>query len=77
MKYLLLFAVVLGVLWWARSRSPRAKPPPSAPRPSVSEPQAMVACAECGLNLPRSEAVVGSNGLYCSAAHLKAHGDGA
>jgi hypothetical protein len=37
----------------------------------------MVACATCGLNLPRSEAVVGADGLYCSVAHLKAHDDGA
>jgi uncharacterized protein len=75
MKYLLLLAVVLGVVWWARSRSPRAKPRSPTPRPKPPEPQAMVACATCGLNLPRSEAVVGSDGLYCSVAHLKAHGD--
>jgi uncharacterized protein len=77
MKYVLLIAVVLGVLWWARSRSPRAKPRSPTPRPTTPEPQAMVACAACGLNLPRSEAVVGAGGLYCSVAHLEAHDDGA
>lgn len=77
MKYVLLLAMVIGVIWWARSRGPRAKPPSRTSRPEPQEPQQMVACASCGLNLPRSEAVVGADGLYCSVAHLKAHGDDA
>jgi uncharacterized protein len=30
----------------------------------------MVACAHCGVHLPRSEALVQDGKFYCSAAHL-------
>ena len=35
----------------------------------------MVACLHCGLHLPHSEAVAGTRGPYCSAAHRSAAGD--
>jgi uncharacterized protein len=31
----------------------------------------MVACAHCGLNLPRSEALEGPDGFYCSEEHRR------
>jgi uncharacterized protein len=77
MKYLLLIAVVVGVLWLVRARSSRLKPPPSRadqPAKPVS-PQAMVVCPHCGVHLPRSDAVAGAQGLYCSDAHRRARGD--
>jgi uncharacterized protein len=80
MKYLLLIAVVVGVLWLVRGRSSRVNPPASKPpQPAQAakavSPQAMVACAHCGLHLPRSEAVAGAQELYCSDAHRRARGD--
>lgn len=75
MKFLILLVVVMAVLWLLRGRSSSTKPPPPQPRAAPQKPQEMVACAQCGLNLPRSEAVVGARGLYCSAAHLQARGD--
>jgi uncharacterized protein len=70
-KYLLLIAVVALVLWAMR----RASLPPPAPPRRREQPrlEAMVRCSHCGLHLPRSEALPGSDGqLYCSAAHRDA-----
>ncbi|MBE7939500.1 MULTISPECIES: PP0621 family protein [Ramlibacter] len=76
MKYLVLFAVVMTVLWLARgsrTAAPRGGPAPGA-TPAV--PQAMVACPACGLHLPRSEALPGPAGqFYCCEEH-RARGGG-
>jgi uncharacterized protein len=34
-----------------------------------------VACAHCGIHLPRAEAVSGQKGLYCSTEHRSAAQD--
>ena len=76
MKYLLW--LLLGALaWWAyrRSRAARRSDTPPAPAPAPAAPQDMVACRHCGLHLPHSEAVAGTLGPYCSAAHRSAAGD--
>lgn len=69
MKYLLVLAVVaVAYLLWRSGRSQRGQGA-AAPGPS-GKPQDMVRCATCGVHLPRSEAVVGANGLqYCSQEH--------
>ena len=36
--------------------------------------ESMVACARCGVNLPRSEALEGEKGLYCSEDHRRLDG---
>jgi uncharacterized protein len=77
MKYLLVLAVVLAVLWFVRSnRSGRGgsaaagKPKPLAP------PQDMVRCPVCALHLPRSDALPGVDGrLYCCADHRARNAD--
>ena len=66
-KWLLLVAVVAGFFWWLRQRalrSGRRAPSASAPTasnrsaaPSAPTQQAMVACAHCGVHLPRGEAL--------------------
>ncbi len=74
MKYLVLLLVVVGVLWFARSRagklSRRSDPPGKPPQP-----QTMVSCVHCGVHLPRGDAIDGAQGPYCSEAHRLAHGD--
>jgi uncharacterized protein len=71
-KYLLLIAVVLAVVWYLRGgarqmRGPaqgegRAAPPPM--------PQDMVECPVCRVHLPRADALPGPDGqLYCCAEH--------
>lgn len=72
MKYLVLLVVlVLGYAWWRGQRRAES-PPPRRPTPAAT-PQDMVACAHCGLHLPRSDALVLGNAsrpaYYCSAEH--------
>jgi uncharacterized protein len=67
MKYLVLIIVVLAVLWLARAlRKPKL---PSRPVERLPEQEEMVACAQCGVHLPRSEALPGRGGVFCSEAH--------
>jgi uncharacterized protein len=33
----------------------------------------MLSCAQCGLHLPRDEALPGRGGMFCSAAHRSAY----
>lgn len=87
MKWLLLAVVVVGVLWWlGRGRSGPGKASgdgdaggsgASASRTTKgpkSQPEAMVACAHCGMLLPQSDALIGSQDgrPYCSEAHRRA-----
>lgn len=74
MKYLLLLLVVGLVMWSMASRSRGAVPPPQAkprtpPSPPATAPEAMVACAHCGLHLPAADAVLDGSRIYCSPAH--------
>ena len=69
MKYLVLLGVLAlaYALWRQQRRSPppthRASPPPPA------APQDMVACAHCGVHLPRNEAITLDTRHYCCAEH--------
>lgn len=72
MKYLLLIAIVLLVLWlWRGNRGEerggqageRRQPPPGRP-------QDMIECPVCHVHLPRSDALPGPDGrFYCCAEH--------
>lgn len=74
MKYLLLLLIIALALWLARQgRGSRRTTPP---RPSDAPPaaQTMVACAHCGIHLPRDEALPGPGGTYyCGEAHMRLH----
>ena len=78
MKYLLLVAVVLAIVWLlrtsgrpgrrneAKERTDAAGPGPDA----LAPPEDMVRCEVCSVHLPRAEALTGRQGqLYCSTAH--------
>ncbi|WP_159913345.1 PP0621 family protein [Pantoea sp. 18069] len=77
MKYLLvLLVIVIAVgVWRKRRRVEHLKAQRPAPRREnrLQPPQDMVACAHCGLHLPRSDALVlGASPrpeYYCSAEH--------
>lgn len=80
-KYLLLFVVIaVAYLLWRNARlaarRDAGKPkPPAAPQPGG--PHDMVSCPVCSVHLPRSEAVVGEDGLlYCSQEHRRLRGGG-
>ena len=72
MKYLILIGLVLALLWLLRQARPKARKDAPAQRPPTTSPTEIVACARCGLHLPRAEALAGRQGLhYCSAAHQR------
>lgn len=77
MKFLWFLALLLVVLWWwRRSQSTHTRQqasqqePAKAPGPDVS-PDAMVACKVCGLHVPRREAVIQGDRIYCCSQHLE------
>ena len=78
MKLLLLVVAVVVLLWllrgtlstWRGDRPDRAK---RDAKPPSTDPQAMLPCAECGLHLPKGDALPGQGGVFCSAAHRAAH----
>jgi len=81
MKFLVLALIVFVVLWLVRSarRQDLDRPtdsPGTASRPRHEE---MVACAQCGMHLPFSEALPGRGGMFCGEPHRlafeKAHAD--
>ena len=69
MKILLFLVVVFVLLWLLRGATSRrrggAAQPPQAP-------QEMIACAHCGVHLPRDEALPGRGGVFCGDAHRAA-----
>lgn len=79
MKYLLIIAIALVVVWLWRSGRPslprstpagRGRGKPAADKQAIE----MVACGVCHVHLPRSDALPGPNGFYCSEAHRRAAG---
>jgi uncharacterized protein len=86
MKYLLVVAVVVGVLWLltvqrrrqrGREQRPGGGASATGPAPSAKRAQAppaaeMVACAHCGVHLPRPDALERDALPYCSAEHRAA-----
>jgi uncharacterized protein len=74
MKFLLVIAVVVLVLWLARgARGPAVRQRREAPRGKPPALEEMVRCAHCGVHLPRSEALPGRGGLFCGSAHRTEH----
>jgi uncharacterized protein len=71
MKWLILIAVVVAVLWLARSARRRVEDRARKPPPGTRE--TMIACAQCGLHLPAGEALPGRGGLFCCEAHRSAY----
>jgi uncharacterized protein len=81
MKYLLIFALVMVGLWLWRSKRPDHSSSPNenqadkarGPAPD-KEATEIVACGVCHVHLPRTEALIGPGGVYCSAAHRRQAG---
>lgn len=91
MKWLLLAVVVVAVLWWLgrgrrsgghaeRPDGQAAERPSGAPPRASSAPEAMVACAHCGVWLPKADALdsaapskdPAASLFYCCEAHRRA-----
>lgn len=71
MKFILLLALVVVVLWLARRGLRRVQGRDAAP-PPLPTPEEIVACRECGLNIPLADAVPGRGGVFCTEAHRAA-----
>ncbi len=80
MKYLLILGIVLAVLWLLKNkRRLDSDESAVAPKPRKNTPTIateIVACDVCHVHLPRSEALTGPKGVYCSAAHRQQAGAG-
>lgn len=81
MKYLLVLALAGAVFWlWRHGRAAEKRDAASArsdrSRSAAKEAEIteMVACDVCQVHLPRSEALIGSRGIYCSDAHRRQAG---
>jgi uncharacterized protein len=71
MKFVLIVIVVAVLISMLRGSLSRRRRD-DAPRPPPGAPQAMLSCAQCGVHLPRDEALPGRGGVFCSAAHRAA-----
>lgn len=58
------FAAALWLLRGLRKRSTDETPPPASP-----DAEAMVRCAQCGVYLPRGEALMTQQRFFCSSQH--------
>jgi uncharacterized protein len=67
-KVLLLFAIGWGVYTFLRSY--QRKLDLSQPRPA-STVEDMVRCVQCGVNVPRSEAIYSGGEMFCCPEHQK------
>ena len=70
MKIVLFLIAVVVLLWLLRGAVGRRGNVGGAARPP--KPQPMIACAYCGVHLPRDEALPGRGGVFCGDAHRTA-----
>ena len=65
-----IFLIAVVLLVWLLKRS-FTRRPPAAPkrRDPAGTAQPMLACAQCGVHLPRDEALPGRGGVFCGEAH--------
>jgi uncharacterized protein len=64
---LLLLVIAAAVIYFLVTGFARKRArPEAAPRA-----ESMVPCAHCGINVPRSEALEGARGFYCSEEHRR------
>ena len=66
-----LIALVVALLVWALRRSRVAVRPQGAPGPAGERVGDLVACAHCGVNLPKSEARAAAGRYFCSEEHWR------
>jgi uncharacterized protein len=76
MKYLLLLAIVVVVLFAAKlGRQLKAVGKASAaekPAAARGEKEPLLACAHCGVHMPLGESLPGRGGVFCDETHRSA-----
>lgn len=71
MKFAVIALVVVLVLLWMTRKSRATASKPHTTKTSTRDD--MVACIECGVHVPRSEALPGRGGLFCGEEHRARH----
>ena len=76
MKFLL-WALVIYLAWrWYETKKVKASGDAEPAPASGDGAEKMVACAQCGIHVPMSEAVRGASKYYCCEAHRGSHSQG-
>jgi uncharacterized protein len=74
-RIVVLVILVVVAVWLIRRALRRAgfskDPKADIPKSKKAIEGELVACAHCGLNLPRGEALPAGNSLYCSEEHAR------
>jgi uncharacterized protein len=70
MKIVLFLIAVVVLLWLLRGTASRRRNVGATGK--TPAPQPMIACAYCGVHLPRDEALPGRGGVFCGDAHRAA-----
>ncbi|MBL8328157.1 MAG: hypothetical protein JNJ71_04830 [Rubrivivax sp.] len=77
MGRLLILVLIVGLgAWWIYARITRRRQAQAAdtsvkPTARAGEVQDMVACAHCGVHLPRGEALLEGDRAFCGEAHRR------
>ncbi len=69
-RLLVLILLVVAAVWLVR-RALRSQVSKQVMGQKTAAPDELVACAHCGVHLPRAEARPGAGGLYCSEEHAR------
>lgn len=69
-KLILLALIGLLIYWILKSYARNAQRSADKP-PQASEIEDMVRCAQCGVNLPKSESILSQGKFFCSDEHRK------
>ena len=73
MKYILVIALVLLLVYWIlKSYRRRVGRPGAAPSPPRGG-EDMVRCEHCGVHLPRSESITTQGSFFCTPEHQRDH----
>ncbi|WP_413437263.1 PP0621 family protein [Sulfuriferula sp. GW1] len=72
MAKILLLLIIGGVIYWV-IKSPARGNRQSGDRVKAKPPEDMVRCMHCGVNLPRSEAVLSRGEFFCGNEHRQLH----
>jgi uncharacterized protein len=69
MKTVIFLIAVVLLLWLLKRSFLRPRPPSAKPPDAAGDIKPMLACAQCGVHLPRDEALPGRGGVFCGEAH--------
>jgi uncharacterized protein len=69
MKTVIFLIAVVLLLWLLKRSFLRPRPPAAKPPDPAGDVKPMLACTQCGVHLPRDEALPGRGGVFCGEAH--------